>query len=498
MMAGTTITLNGHDMTVADVAAIAAGARVIPDPSGLARMAATHAILREAAARGTPVYGVTTGLGPRVGAALEGDAVNDFALNTVRGRAHAIGPPLSRSIVRAAMAIRLNSLLIGASGASPPVAEHIAGCLNAGLTPHIGSTISTGAADLMWGATMGLALIGEGSFLESPPGETSILALERAGLSPPTLGPRDGLALASHSSFTAAIATLGLDQGLAIWDAAQTAAALSLEAFRGNLSPLDPGMLVFKNQPGLEHTCLDLNRRLEGSALYAPGSARRLQDPLSLRNLLQVNASVYAALKNLEQVVLGEINGVSDNPVVLLDRREILSGGGYLNPGISVTLVAANHAFVHLAAQVAARSMRLLANRFTDLPNGLTSEAANVAGLGPLTKLSEALFSEVSHKAVPPIVYPALSADGVEDSITNASLAGHAMIDICDCLSRLIAIEMIIAVQAIELRGTAAGLAPPLRPAFAAVRSVSERVSSDRPMSRDIEALSERVRAGLP
>ena len=174
--------------------------------------------------------------------------ISQFALKTVRGRAHALGPPLAKPLVRAAMTVRLNSLLTGASGASPAVADHLLACLNADLVPHVGETASIGAADLLWGGSMGLALIGEGRFLDHD--NTAAAAMAGAGIEPLKPGPRDGLALASHSCFSAAIAAIGHHRCTTLLHNTQLSTALTLEGFRGNLSPLNPDVLATRVQPG--------------------------------------------------------------------------------------------------------------------------------------------------------------------------------------------------------------------------------------------------------
>ncbi|WP_373090039.1 aromatic amino acid lyase [Sneathiella sp.] len=489
--------LDGRSLSLEVLAEIAFGRPVDIDTSAVDVMTKTNNLLLEFAAAGKPIYGVTTGLGPRVKQVLAADEIEEFALKTIRGRAHSVGNPLPRAVVRAAMAIRLNTLLIGASGASPRVARHIEACLNADLVPVIGETASTGAADLLWGGSMGLALIGEGAFLGKENSANFAKDLSDAGISPLKLGPRDGLALVSHSSFSAALAALGHYYAHIIWKSAQTAAALTLEGFRGNLSPFTPSLLAMRPQPGQREAAEDLLRRLENSALNEPGAARRLQDPLSLRNIPQVHGSVFAALQVMEDTLLGEINGSSDNPVVLAESRQVLSGGSFLNPYLGVALVGLNHSLVHLAAQINARSSKLLISRFTDLPNGLLSEEADVAGLAPVAKVAEALFAEISHLATPPIVYPSQVGDGVEDTITNIAISGKALTEIVHRLSNLISFEMIVAVQAIRMRNIdESNLASALRPVIRSIEKISPELTSDRSMTNELEILSDLIMNG--
>ncbi|MEM6904328.1 MAG: aromatic amino acid lyase, partial [Pseudomonadota bacterium] len=286
----TEITLGGAPLTPADLAAIAEGAPVLCAPEGLRRMAEGRAVIDRAVAQNRPIYGVTTGLGPRVVDRLEGPAQAAFALSTVRGRAHAVGPPLPVAAVRAAMACRAHALLSGAVGVRPGLAELLAGCLNAGLSPVIGQTASIGAADLLWGGTMGLALIGEGSMETAQGVVPAAEALAAAGLTPWDPAPREGLALASHSSVSAGLAALGLARLDRLMAAASAASALSLEGFRGNLTPLDPDILALSPKPGEAAAAAAFWSWLEGTTLTEPagsaGGPRRLQDPLSLRNLV--------------------------------------------------------------------------------------------------------------------------------------------------------------------------------------------------------------------
>ena len=240
-------------------------------------------------------------------------------------------------------------------------------------------------------------------------------ALAGAGLAPFIPAPREGLALVSHSSPSAAIAALGVGALSSLYDSADTATALTLEGFRANLSAFDLDLLALRPQAGQVEASFRIMGLLNGSPLQQVGAARRLQDPLSIRNIPQVHGAFLAALKGAQEAVEAEINGASDNPGVLIDRGEIASHGGYLTPHLVISLGALAQATAQIAAVQAARIGKMLAGRFTELPNGLTSSGATGAGLGPLMKTVEALFAEISHAAMPAPIYPSFSADGLED-----------------------------------------------------------------------------------
>lgn len=488
-----TVLLTGRGLDAAAVAGIAAGRPVALGP--LDAMAAARAVIERAVTARIPVYGVTTGLGPKAVEALPEAELEAFALRTVRGRAHSAGDDLPPDICRAALAIRLNTLLIGAAGARPALAQTLAAWLNAGLAPAIRAVGSIGAADLMQGGDFGLAIIGEGRVHDgSGAVRPAAEALAEAQIAPYAPGPREGLALVSHSSVTAALAALGVARAGRAFDDLQRAAALSMEGFRANLSILDPDLLALRPQPGQDEAAAGLAALLEGSALCEPAAARRLQDPLSLRNLPQVHGALHAALAHARGAVEAEINGASDNPGVMAARGAVASHGGYLTPHLMVALSGLALALAQSAACQTARVAKLLAARFTDLPPGLGAVGAAGAGLGPVMKTAEALFAEIARRAAPPPVYPGFSADGLEDVSVHAGAIGKALLEALEMQSRLTAIEMVVAAQAVELRALGEGLSPALRPLMETIRAVSPPLGEDRALGDEIEALAARLR----
>ena len=160
---GGAIAITGRDLDPATVAAIARDrAPVEIDPAARARIEQAHAVVELAVSEGRPVYGVTTGLGSRVVDRVDGGDAAAYSLSTVRGRATAVGEPLDAELTRAAMAVRLNGLCAGGSGAGIAVADGLAALLNAGVHPRVPRSGSVGAADLCMLAHVGLVLIGEG------------------------------------------------------------------------------------------------------------------------------------------------------------------------------------------------------------------------------------------------------------------------------------------------------------------------------------------------
>lgn len=492
-----TVLLTGHDLTIETLNAIVAGAPVRLAPEGLARMASARRIIDDAVAEGRPVYGVTTGLGPRVVEALPQDELEAFALTTVRGRAHSVGDDLPEAVCRAALAVRVNTLLIGAAGVRPELAEMMAACLNAHLAPAIRNIGSIGAADLMWGGDFGLALIGEGRMWVGGAIMAAEPALTSAGIKPWTPATREGLALVSHSSISAGLAAVAVARAQEVMELEQTATALVMEGFRANLSVLDPELLAVRPQPGQASAAQGLADRLEGSALFQKGVARRLQDPLSIRNAPQIHGAVFAALATARDAVETEINGASDNPGVMVESGDVASHGGYMTPHLMITLGALAQSLSLLAATQCARIGKMNASRFTDLPNGLAGDAGMGAGLAPIMKTVEALAAEIAHAGAPPPIYPGFSADGLEDVTCHTAIAGKAVLCQLDLMRRLIAIEAVAGARAITLRGLGTGLAPGLRGCHTRILAISPAGGKDRALGTEIETIARDIAAVL-
>ncbi|MEM8687072.1 MAG: aromatic amino acid lyase [Pseudomonadota bacterium] len=487
------LALDGRNLTCESLDAASRGRpQITLAPEGLARMARSRAIIDDRIARKVPVYGITTGLGALAGTALGAEELEAYSYQTVRGRAHAAGDLLPREQVRAALLTRLNTLLLGAAGARPQLAEGLKAALETGLTPAVGTLGSIGAGDLIMGATSGLALVGEGAFLSGDGNTTRAAAeaLAEAGLQPLTLGPRDGLALANHAGFSAGVSALGLTAAVRALAAADTAAALSMEGFGANLSPFDTRVIALRGQPGEAEAARRLCAKLEGSTLLQPGTARRLQDPLSLRNIPQIHGLAIWAIGQARSVIETELNGSSDNPAALPGDDEILSTGNYLTPHLTSAAEGLMRALVHVATAQVARLSVLFSTRFTDLPLFLATPGSTSSGFAPVMKVAEAILTELIKTATPAPLWSSLCADGVEDVMTSSFSAASALVHTAQLASRLSAIELMVGAQAVELRMPGGPSAPALKTALAQVRRHSPALEDDRPLSEDINRLT--------
>lgn len=496
--------LTGASLTAEAVEGVArGGVRVEVTAESWQRITAARRVVESAVESGTALYGVTNGLGNRADETLPAEVLAEFSLMTLRGRATAVGAPLPADVVRALMVIRLNTLCLGYSGASRGVAASLLRVLDAGLVPYMPGTASIGSSDLCVMAHLGLALIGEGAFLDdSGTGREAALrpareVLAERGIAPLVPGPKDGLVLCSNSAYTGARASLALVDGRRALETAQTTAAMSMEGYRGNPTPLDPRVAAARPQPGQERAAAGLRRRLRGSALYRPDGPRRLQDPLSLRCVAPVHGAALTALDFLGSALEPELNGAGDNPVVLPDDDAVLSTGNFQMPLLAVALDAAGQALAHAAAAVIGRCARLLSGEQAGLPENLSVRRPHGAGFAPLMKTAEALLAEIRHDAAAAPAALSAAGGGVEDTVVNAPFAAAKLQRLLGHLEQLLAIEAVTAAQAIDLAGVAAVLPPEVAAAHAAVRERVAVLDRDRPMGEAIQRVArELVHAG--
>jgi histidine ammonia-lyase len=479
--------LSGYGLAAEDVARVARhGASVELDPEGLARMAAARVVVESYLAEGRPAYGLTTGLGARVVESLPAEALAEFSRHTVLGRANSVGPPLPADVVRAAMLIRVNGLARGGSGARPELAHALVALLEAGVVPVVPSIGSIGAADICVLAHVGLVLLGEGEAELDGKTLPGGRALDAAGLAPLELAPKDGLALIGANSVSAAHAALALVDAREALEAVQVAAALSMEGFRANLSPIDERVVEARTAPGQAACAAGLRDLLAGGSLSA---GRRLQDPLSFRCVSQVHGSLAAALDLLAAALEPELNGAGDNPLVLAGDREIVSTGNFFVPALALAADAVALALAQVANLAAARVARLLSTPLTDLPRNLAPPDSTGAGMAPLLKASDALAGEIAHGAAPVSLDVRAGSDAVEDASTGAPLAAGRLSGLLDRLRLLAGVELVVAAQAVDLAGVER-LGRGTGAAYAVVRELAEPVRGDRPLGPDVERVA--------
>ncbi|MFE9438736.1 histidine ammonia-lyase [Streptomyces sp. NPDC006602] len=486
----TRVVIDGRTLSYDDVVAVAQrDARVVLADEVLPRLERDRAVVEDIVDRQVATYGLTTGLGTRSSYALPRDELEEFSVRTVRGRANAVGDPLPVPVVRAAVLARLNGIAGGGSGVRPAIPRLLLAMLNARVHPVIPEVGSIGASDLCQMAHVGLVVIGEGSAEFAGEVLDGATALRRAGLGPAEPGPKDGHVLCSASPLAAGQGALALHEAAAVLLLAQAVTALTYEGFRANTSPLDSRVLGLRPAPGQSRAAGELLALLDDGELGDPRHARRVQDPVSLRCSAQVHGALHSALDFADEALRPELNGCGDNPVVLADTGEILSSGNFHTPALALSFDTLALALTQTAAISAERMRRLLDPAVSALPANLSPYGPERSGFAPLAKTAQALVAEIRMLSAPVSTDPRHGADAVEDDSTNAALGARRLTTMLTRLRQLLAVEAVVAAQAVDLAAPSAlGRGPRLL--HRSIREIVPRLDDDRPCGVDVEVVN--------
>ena len=488
---GDPVVVGEGSASLADLEAVArANATVSLASAAVSRIERARAVVTRALASGEAVYGLTTGLGERVSERLPEDVLQRYSIDTLRARANSVGAPLPVDIVRGTMFVRLTGLAAGYAGASLEAASALRDWLNAGLHPRIPGSGSIGASDLCVMAHLGLALMGEGQVVTADGWQPVGDALAAHGMSALTPSPKDGLALCGASSVAVATAGLATRDIYKLYARALDACALSMEAFEANLSPLLPDVAAAHAVPRQQMASEKLYGRFAGSVLLDRNNARRVQDPLSFRCAGVNFGALEAALDFMHPVLAAEISLSGDNPAVLVDSEVMLSTGNFQTPLLTLGSELLTKAVAQQAASAVSRAAALLTGRLSDLPHILRTEHGGSSGFAPLMKVADALLAELRHLSQPVSYEARWTADGVEDELTNSHLSAQNLREAVIRWRLLVALEMMVATEAMERRNRDAQLPESSRALMKAVRSEVDPLGADRPLGVEMERLA--------
>ncbi|HEX6699995.1 MAG TPA: histidine ammonia-lyase [Gaiellaceae bacterium] len=500
MAQATTIRLTGDDLRLEDVWVVANGAA----PAELAeeartKMRAARALVEEAAHEGDGhTYGVNTGFGRFVSRAIPEELTAELQLRLLRSHACGVGDPYPPEVVRAAMLLRANALAKGYSGARVEIVELLLACLARGVVPRVPSRGSVGASgDLAPLAHLALPLVGEGeAWVEGEllPGAE---ALARAGLEPAALAAKEGLSLVNGTQFMAAFGALGIVRARRLTEAADIACAVSLEALQGSRDSFLPEVQALRPLRGQSASAANVLRLIEGSAIReAHRWCDRVQDAYSLRCAPQVHGASRDLLDYVETTVATELNAATDNPLVFVDERRLISNGNFHGQPVAFALDALVIAVSELADISERRVERLVNPSLSEgLPAFLTSDGGLNSGFMIPQYVAASLVSENKALAHPASVDSIPTSAGQEDHVSMGNAAGLKAWQVLANVEHALAIELLAATQAVEFL---APLEPGagVRAAHDFVRSLSPRLANDRPLAGDIAAVAAAIRVG--
>ena len=468
-----------------------------------------RSIVDRYAAGDSPVYGLNTGLGANLGHRIAESDISAFQAQLLEGRMVGVGEPLSEVISRGALLARIIGVSKGGSGLSPETLQAMITLAGRGMAPVLPSLGSIGAGDLVLAAHMGGALLGHGSIWFDGKTLPAKDALAIAGLAPLALKPKDALALANHSSVSLTVSAFAAERARRHLTLAMAVAALSGEGYGINLSIFDDRLNTLRRSSGQAEAATWFRQAFTGSALGTPGASRSIQDALSFRTMASVFGATGTSVQALVLECENELNGIEDNPVVLipgihkpiqgghkpiqgaetLDQSgEMLSTANFHTPALALALDSLAIAQAQCSNSTAQRIVKLMMPNLTGLPKYLSPQGGSSAGFVPVQKTVAALLADIRLQAHPASIDAMPVSDGVEDVAPQTLLAATKLAKQLDTLSFLTAIEALVAAQAVDLRNSG-----PLGEAgalvYECVRSSADKLECDRPSGIDIEAV---------
>jgi histidine ammonia-lyase len=465
-----------------------------------AALVAARAHVERLAAGDRPSYGVSTGFGALATRHIPPDRRAVLQRSLLRSHAAGSGPEVEREVVRAMMLLRLRTLATGHTGVRPVVAETLAGMLTAGLTPVVHEHGSLGCSgDLAPLAAVGLALLGEGEVRDA--GEVrqpAAAALRATGLAPVELAAKEGLALINGTEGMLGMLVLACHDLRGLLRVADVAAAMSVEALLATDRVFAADLVAMRPHPGQAASAGNLRRLLHGSSIvdsHRTPDCTRVQDAYSLRCAPQVAGAARDTLAHAEQVAGRELAAAIDNPVVTADGR-VESNGNFHGAPLAYALDLLAIPVADLASMAERRTDRFLdVARNQGLPAFLAHDPGVDSGHMIAQYTQAAVVAELKRLAVPASVDSIPSSAMQEDHVSLGWSAGRKLRRAVDGLAQVLAIEVLTAARALDLRA-------PLRPAagtgavLAALRDHVSGPGPDRHLAPEIATATELVRSG--
>ena len=432
------------------------------------------------------VYGVTTGFGMFSETFIEREYTNALQKNLIVSHAVGAGDFFSPDVVRAAMLLRVNNFTYGYSGIRLETVQALVEMLNPGVTPLVPEKGSLGASgDLVPLAHMVLPLLGLGKATYRGEVMSGAEAMRAAGISTLELTQKEGLALINGTQFMTAVGALTVYDALELLKVADIAAAMSFEAQNGIVDALQARMHAIGPHKGQVDSARIVSALLAGSKNVTRQGEVRVQDAYSLRCTPQVHGASKDAVNYVRQKVDIEINSVTDNPIVFSDTAEAISGGNFHGQPVALAFDFLGIALAEIADVAERRIERMVNSSLSGLPSFLVEKGGVNSGFMIVQYTAAALVSENKVLAHPASVDSIPSSANQEDHVSMGTIAARKAREILGNARRVLAIELMCACQAIDLRGDK-GMGVGTRAAYDCVRAKIPYLTEDRPLYDDI------------
>ena len=485
----TTPIIDPPEITLKTIKKVLAGPIEINIPkTAWQAIACSRATVENALSADVLAYGINTGFGKLAKTRVNDNQLSALQHNLVKSHAAGVGSPLMPEIVRLVLCLKLSSLAHGYSGVRPQLIERLMAMVSNDMLPVNPEKGSVGASgDLAPLAHLALQLIGEGQVYFRGANIPADQALNAINLDPLRLEAKEGLALLNGTQVSTALALHGLLQAERNLANAIVIGAVSVDAALGSYVPFDERIHRVRSHPGQQKVAAIFRGLLDDSEINRSHAlCDRVQDPYSLRCQPQVLGPCLHQLGSPPPVFLREAGAVTDNPLIMPDTGEILSGGNFHAEPVALTADSVALAIAEIGALSERRIAMLIDSSISELPPFLVDDAGLNSGFMVAHVTAASLASENKSLAHPASVDSLPTSANQEDHVSMATFAARRLGDMNRNTESILAIEYLAAVQGVEFRRPLQST-PLIEEAITILRQDVPNWSTDRVFSPDIE-----------
>lgn len=490
------ITITGEKLSIDDVISVARNNETVEiDQSCLPKIQKSREIVEELLCSHHYIYGINTGFGELSNTHIDQTDVDRLQQNLIRSHACGVGKALSTDIVRAMMLLRINSLIKGYSGIRYDAIQLLLDMLNSKIHPIVPQKGSLGASgDLIPLAHLGLAMIGEGDVEVDGKIIPASLALKEKNLCPLQLKAKEGLALINGTPYMAALACLGLYDAKRLLKNAQITGAMALEALKGTDQAFRSEIHTIRPHPGQKIVADNLRRLTQHSLIIqSHKDCDKVQDAYTLRCMPQVFGATYDVLTTFEQMLQIEINSVTDNPIILPESREAISGGNFHGQPLAYHLDFLGIAVSEIGNLLERQIARLVDTKESGLPPFLTNHSGLNSGYMIPQYAAAALLSENKILSHPASTDSIPTSANKEDHVSMGATAGLKAHSIITNTKTIIAIHYLLSTQALDFHRPLRS-APALQAVYDHIRKDIATLKEDRYIEQDLLLIEDSIK----
>lgn len=496
------IILTGIDLTLENIISVARDKEKIKiADSAKKKVKKSRRQVEKLVKKGEVVYGITTGFGKFSDKKISPGEVLRLQENLIKSHAVGTGDPLPEEVVRAMMLLRINNLARGHSGIRLKTINQLVEMLNRDIVPWVPDQGSVGASgDLVPLAHIVLVMLGRGKAYYQGKLESGGEVLKKAGLSPTKLVSKEGLALINGTQMMAALGSIALYDSQNLLKHADYALALSLEGLNGITSAYDEDVHRVRSHPGQIKTAERIRNLTKDSNLAVYEHEDRVQDAYTLRCAPQVHGASRDAVCHVEEIISREINAVTDNPLLFPDEDKVISGGNFHGQPLALGFDYLGMAVSELGNISERRVARLVDG---SLNNGLEMFLTPHGGLNSGYMIAQ--YTSASLVAENKVLSNPASTDSIptsanqEDHVSMGSISAKKLRNIVGNVEKILAIELIISSQAVDLRTSSPDkdLGNGSSLIYKTIREQVSELKEDRILYPEVEKIRKMVHQGL-